>query len=505
MRQTHKKRLVSLTALLLTLSLVLGGCSAPVEKSAALEEEPEQSVELPAEPGESGTTEEPGETANVPPEGSEQPPATGLAARTGLEAVETMPLSQDEARQIRRAVAGMRASYVAGPNGDDSIVKARDWSVYSSPLGKMNMTAREAAFYDDIGDFLQKYLSTSALSGVKRGNYYVTDGIRFSGRGLSKDQASAVLSWFLYNNPQYYFISPATFSDSDSLYPCIYKTMIDGEKRAEITNDLFDRLESWVDTVEAQGGSTYQRELAANNLICESVVYKEERIDNLRVDQSLYSAVVMESTVCAGYSKVFCAMMNAMGVAATAGLSTGHAWNVVRFDDGNYYAVDVCWNDTDEPGRPYDNRYLNVGEADSKINDDDRESHTYEDDYIAWIPAIAQVSYTPPAEGPQETVPENAPPSPANAGTAAVEETKAVTSWDLVLGADGYEVCYFADSTCTEVSKSFPMGPEDDHVRWKNMSEGRTYYFGVRSFKTVDGQQVYSAWSSHSYTHQWTP
>ncbi len=64
---------------------------------------------------------------------------------------------------------------------------------------------------------------------------------------------------------------------------------------------------------------------------------------------------MMGSTVCAGY-----AMMNAMDIDTTVGLSSNHAWNVVCLDDGNFYAVDVCWNDTDDPAYKHD--YMNIGE-----------------------------------------------------------------------------------------------------------------------------------------------
>lgn len=52
-------------------------------------------------------------------------------------------------------------------------------------------------------------------------------------------------------------------------------------------------------------------------------------------------------SIYSGYAMAFCAMMNALDVDVTAAFSLGHAWNVVRMEDGNCYTVDVCWNDTD--------------------------------------------------------------------------------------------------------------------------------------------------------------
>ena len=48
----------------------------------------------------------------------------------------------------------------------------------------------------------------------------------------------------------------------------MFEIMSDGEDRAEITNELFDKLEGWIQDAENEASTTYQKELYVNNLLC---------------------------------------------------------------------------------------------------------------------------------------------------------------------------------------------------------------------------------------------
>ena len=507
MRSAYGWRRLAALALALTLALLLAGCSSPEGSPDETESEPEETTgsrsgdrtDAPEQADASGS--ESGDRSGSAAS-SGDPPMTAeeevLARRTGLTDDEFIDITGETAKQIHGAVAGMQAAYAAGPGGKDPLVTERDWSVYTSPLGVVNLSRREAAFYDLLDKLGQAYISTSGLDGVKyvysSGTYYAADGVQFSSLGLSYEQACAVYRWFRYNHPQYYFFSNAVLSTSDSLYPCLYDNMADGEDRAEITNELFEKLEDWVRDVESRAATTYTKELYANNLICEENSYEKQYVGPLRVDQSLYSSVLLGKTVCAGYSMAFSAMMNAMGVDTTAGLSAGHAWNVVCFDDGNYYAVDVCWNDTDSGSVPYDNRYLNVGDAESKARDGSRESHTYEETYSAWIPAITADSYV--VKDSDVAGPSFVPAAPSNIHVTSTGEDTAAITWDPVEGASGYQVCLYKDSAYSEIGTTVNCATEATLSQIRN-----TLYIGVRAVMNVNGEDVCSDWVNFSYTH----
>lgn len=518
MKQLHKRtrRWTRLTALLLTLALLLAGCAAaPAEAGGSPSE-----TGTPSEISEiSGTEPSDGSTGNtVPlqdePDGSDEPDETPvspeeqeLLARVGLLEGEMVEISTEEAGSINQTVAGMETAYVAGPNGEDSLVQSRDWDIYSSSLGHESMPKREAEFCRRLDKMCLKYLSTSGLNGVKytynngKDVYYATKSVPFSDLGLSKNQAYNVYTWFRYNHPQYYFLNIYSLSDGSSLYPCMFEIMADAEKRAEITNELFDKLEDWVQQAKESSSTTYGRELFVNNLLCVENKYEEQYEKppegGMRYDQSLYSSVLLGKTVCAGYAMAFTAMMNALGIDTTAGLSVGHAWNVVRFDDGNYYAVDVCWNDRDLSSLPYKNDYLNVGEEIMYATNSRKESHTYQDKYASWIPAIAKESYVP--TGDEEPIQLAAPQNfrAAEAGTTSI-----TLAWDEASGAERYEVIMFKDASRSKTwHSSYPSGTTVTFgPPYIELQPDTSYEFGIRSMNRSLAGTLYSGWAYLSVT-----
>lgn len=441
-----------------------------------------------------------------------------LIQRMGLLDAESIEISDEDAREISMTVAGMESSYLAGPGGKDPLVKERDWGIYSNDLAKESLTRREAAFYDRLEALGQKYLTTSALSGVKKTytidgqkvDFYATNSVKYSDLGLTDEQAVNVYHWFRYNSPQYYFLNSYTATSQGALIAYLFDFMYNGESRANITNELFDKLDGWIQTVEENAQTTWQKELYANNLICESVTYNHDSLkkgheDELSLCQTIYSSVMQESTVCTGYARTFASIMSVLGVDTAVAISSDHAWNVVRFDDGNYYAVDVCWNDNDDDGDPYNNRYLNVGDADSKVRDGNGESHTYSDSYVAWIPAVAKKSYSPTSadtSGSSSGASEQKTTLDAPQNVKIIKDQAQSTSfsWDKVKGADQYQVAVFHDPQYQNIWVDCLLtNPTTGDDGFTNLVPNSTYYYGIRAVKTVNGQEYYSQWTCFSH------
>ena len=504
-----------LMALLLALAMLLAGCSSSEDSSRTAGSKPEEDTEEASKDDARGAEADTSEAGSLTGEDEEtlSEEDQALLDRSGLSEGEEFDLTDEDVKEIGQAVAGMNAAYVAGPGGADTLVKERDWSVYTSALAMQNLSRREAELVNRMDKMAMKYLSTSALDGVKKtyGSskvYYATEYVSYSDLGIGDETAKALFNWFRYNYPQYYFLDCSVAVGGGRLCGFLYDFAANGKDRAQITNELFDKLEGWVQTVADTAATTYQKELYANNLICETVTYNYDALEEghdyeMNVCQSLYSTVMLEDTVCAGYSKAFTAMMSALGVEATAGLKNGcHAWNVVHFDDGNYYCVDVCWNDTDDSARPYRNDYLNVGENDLWKVSSRGECHTYSDDVASWIPAVAEESYVPTDS--DTSVTPAKPAAPANVKTVYTGETTATTSWDPVPGATSYGICVYTDATFTEIMEgALYSDPADEGTEsgWTGVRAGATYYFGVRAEKTVGDTTVCSDWVNHAYTH----
>lgn len=90
--------------------------------------------------------------------------------------------------------------------------------------------------------------------------------------------------------------------------------------------------------------SDYAVELYIHDALMNRIAYDK----GASLNQSAYSALVNGKTVCAGYARAFQYLMTQMGIPCyycTGNAGEKHAWNIVKLD-GDYYNVDVTWNDT---------------------------------------------------------------------------------------------------------------------------------------------------------------
>ena len=101
-------------------------------------------------------------------------------------------------------------------------------------------------------------------------------------------------------------------------------------------------------------GSDFERERYVHDALAQRVEYDL----NSRMNQSAYSGMVTARTVCAGYARAFQYLMQQLGIPCyycTGFAGEDHAWNIVRLD-GEYYNVDVTWDDTAELTHDYFNK-----------------------------------------------------------------------------------------------------------------------------------------------------
>lgn len=98
-----------------------------------------------------------------------------------------------------------------------------------------------------------------------------------------------------------------------------------------------------------KGMSQWEMAVAINDYLCETVTY-----DDSLTRYSAFDALAYGSAVCQGYANAYQRMMNAVGIPTdyvrgygytSNGQAGRHGWNRVLID-GNYYYVDVTWNDS---------------------------------------------------------------------------------------------------------------------------------------------------------------
>lgn len=124
---------------------------------------------------------------------------------------------------------------------------------------------------------------------------------------------------------------------------------------------ILDICQEVISTVVPTEGSAYDQELAVHDWMIAHASYDSNRLSNLPDFQenpnndNPYGFLVDDKGICLGYARTFQLFMDLLGiecltVEGTAyGYTADHAWNQVRLD-GEWYCVDVTWDDPTTSG-----------------------------------------------------------------------------------------------------------------------------------------------------------
>lgn len=385
---------------------------------------------------------------------------------------------------------GVSASAETYTYAAHSTVESRDWSRYTTSTTTAKLSENERELYNRLDELCMDYLTSSKNADRTESGDYYTDTIRIDDLGFNDKDAFEVLSWFKHNNPQYYFIENGaefrTYTYSSTRTTTLEMAVsfqdfaINGAKRTQITNAMFDKLDKWIDECSSENGSL-QKIRAINRKICESIKY-DPRVragDDSYAggkNQSMYSVLMTDETVCAGYELTFVAMANALGIDTLAAYSNNHGWNVVRFNDGKYYYVDVTWNDTDNGYPGYVEDFIGIGKnTAAKVDADQptRDSHTLKFNAERWLPTISAIDYKEPEEI------DDLFKAPKN-----LRMIDSRIMWDAVYGVQEYEVQgaynpqfddperYVASANQTSVEINIPYGADTVWIRVRAIRMG---------------------------------
>ncbi len=372
--------------------------------------------------------------------------------------------------------------------GTSSSISSRDWSRYSSSTAAMNFTSAEQAFYERCTNLAQYYMDNSTIDAYYVNSYGINaiNGVKYSDLGLSSTQAFYVAQWFLYNNPQYYFLKPTFLTTSSAIYIACHDVAVDGDERANITNEIFDTVDYIVSEVQASSSNPYEMEKCIHDIVCGNLNYQSGQYD-----QSIYSALILGDTVCAGYAGTMTVLNNAVGIDTITSLSKVHAWNEVNLD-GEWYGVDSTWDDS-----LGNYTFFAVSEENLKKYDGSSREHTVETSWVDWTPALADHDYG--GAGTEQTLEEITLSVPELTIKMVDDDPTAFrVTWPQVDNASAYEFCVYnnADYTDAVITQTVKSG----QVKLTKMNNGQTYWFTVRALRSVDDNVIYSDYAYGSYT-----
>lgn len=219
---------------------------------------------------------------------------------------------------------------------------------------------RYSSSYDDyFGDDQINSIPSTFMS------RYPEQVLNITKYGLDENEIYEVYFTFRNDHPEYYWLSnycvPAYGSNNTSyLLVIFYGDYKNGTDRRKMDNKIDEEVKKFLLEIgETNPKSDYDKAKVAHDLIADEVEYGYD--DNgIPLDTSYAHTIVGvfdgnsdTDVVCEGYAKAFQLLMNAEKVDniyvvgnGYNGVSWGgHAWNMAKMDDGNYYWFDVTWDD----------------------------------------------------------------------------------------------------------------------------------------------------------------
>ena len=172
---------------------------------------------------------------------------------------------------------------------------------------------------------------------------------------LSEAQVRTVIKAVYDDNPELFWISGSIgyYSDQEETIVQMYSRYAPDEIDTRL-NSLHKAASEFFASVP-DGLSEYERELLTHDYLIECTEYDkdvdtEDTSKNSPDIYTVYGALVNKVAVCEGYSRAFQLLLNGLGVDCVGVSGTAedelHMWNAVGMN-GEWYAVDVTWDDND--------------------------------------------------------------------------------------------------------------------------------------------------------------
>lgn len=310
---------------------------------------------------------------------------------------------QEESEQLDdEAVKKLQEQYTYGETGEDLSFDPQYYPYYG--------------MLDEEGQALyrQIYANANAVNGIF--NPIVN---------VSREKLKNVFMAVFNDHPELFWLESAYRGRFDSSGSCVeivlqFNALIDNLEKAKA--EFYAAAEEILVEADKQT-SDYGVELYIHDSLMKRITYDLGAAYN----QSAYSGLVNRRTVCAGYARAFQYLMQQMGIPCyycTGYAGENHAWNIVKLD-GDFYNVDVTWDDTE----PNTYHYFN------KTDQDYGTTHIREDMSVN-LPACNGTRYSGLENDPLENT------DAVYAGARTLEETGFTKEQVLTDLESYYNDCY---------------------------------------------------------------
>lgn len=214
---------------------------------------------------------------------------------------------------------------------------------------------------------LEKELYDAFLSGLQNGETSMK--VQYS-PVLTAEQFKSIdfkklLEAFGLDHPEFFYVTSYKYVwssyrdgsvDSIILYPTstsLYDKSVNIYDLAQISTYVQD-LNSKITSISLDTSNRYNFVKSLHDYLCNNITY----INNKARCHDAYGSLVEGESVCQGYADAFKLICDYYKIPSVCLTGTGnggaHMWNAVQMDDGNWYLLDLTWDDQGSRGTFYD-------------------------------------------------------------------------------------------------------------------------------------------------------
>lgn len=285
--------------------------------------------------------------------------------------------------------------------------------------------------YDKIDEVVSSAHGNKNLNLPKRNIGQTPDGETVYAYALSEINANdceisvadayVTVASYCHDNPLYYWLGKqcsASYPKSDENKPNsqrragsitlrVVDEYADGDARAAQNDVLYSEIDRYL-SIAAGKTDPYEITLALHDEMIDSVKYALKSDGVTPQDEHWAHSIVgvfdKKSSVCEGYAKAFQLLLNACNVdnVYVTGTSlpkgavnpVGHAWNLVKLSNGQWYWYDLTWDD--QPALPNGKIYDYFCQTDKAFKENHTPTSSNADvgmNYLYPLPAAAEENY----------------------------------------------------------------------------------------------------------------
>ena len=218
----------------------------------------------------------------------------------------------------------------------------------------------------------------AAYNAITKGVAEMKSEIPLASTGIKTTEIELVYKHYRNDHPEHFWLGgPYSYSYVGSTVQSLTPIASSDENsdsylftpaEKAIEQEKWDRaVEGYLSLINSSM-SEYERELILHDALVNNCVYNKNGGNFIH---NAYGALVSKTAVCDGYARAFSYLMKMAGIECTIAYGSsrgeGHAWNVAKID-GNWYHVDVTWDDPSSNKPSLYHGYLNV--TDTVIKED---------------------------------------------------------------------------------------------------------------------------------------